>query len=173
MLDPLSVSGRQRTEIFSLSDLVKDALEAHEAQFARQGIELKLSLPERSLRVRAVKGMVIQILENLISNSIYWLSMRSEREPSFKPSIGISVHSGPPSIYFEDNGRGIAPENHDEVFKPFFSLKEKSKRRGFGLFIAREAAEYHGGTLTLDEEVNTETGRLHRFILELPDTVAT
>ncbi|MBY3279682.1 sensor histidine kinase [Rhizobium laguerreae] len=173
VLDPLSVSGRQRTEIFSLSDLVKDALEAHEAQFARQGIELKLSLPERSLRVRAVKGMVIQILENLISNSIYWLSMRSEREPSFKPSISISVHSGPPSIYFEDNGRGIAPENRDEVFKPFFSLKEKSKQRGLGLFIAREAAEYHGGTLTLDEEVNTETGRLHQFILELPDTVAT
>ncbi|MBY5841267.1 sensor histidine kinase [Rhizobium leguminosarum] len=171
VLDPLSISGRQRTEIFSLNDLVKDTLEAHETQFLRQNIELKLSLPEKPLRVRAVKGMVIQILENLISNSVYWMSMRAEREPSFKQRISISVHSGPPSIYFEDNGRGIAPENREEVFKPFFSLKEKSKRRGLGLFIAREAAEYHNGKLILDEESNPETGRLHRFILELPDSV--
>lgn len=172
VLDPLSVSGRQRTEVFNLNDLVRDTLEAHDVQFARQNIALQLSVPETPLRIRAVKGMVIQILENLISNSVYWLSMRSEREPSFKPNISISVHNGPPSIYFEDNGRGIAPENRDEVFKPFFSLKEKSKRRGLGLFIAREAAEYHGGALTLDEDLNPDTGRLHRFILELPGTMA-
>jgi len=171
VLDPLSISGRQRTEVFSLNDLVRDTLEAHDAQFQRQSICLKLSLPDRPLRVRAVKGMVIQILENLISNSAYWLSLRAEREKSFKPEIRIEVHSGPPSIIYEDNGRGIAAENRENVFKPFFSLKEKSKRRGLGLFIAREAAQYHEGTLTLEDVINPETGRLHRFILELPDKV--
>ena len=115
--------------------------------------------------------MVVQILENLISNSIYWLDLRAERESSFQPSISIELDTNPPSLIFEDNGRGIAPDNRETVFKPFFSLKEKSKRRGLGLFIAREAAEHHGGTLTLDETVNPETGRLHRFLLELPNTV--
>lgn len=171
VLDPLSISGRQRAEIFSLDELVKDTLEAHEAQFQRQGVAVKVSLPDRPLRVRAVKGMAIQILENLISNSVYWLALRAEREKSFKPEICIEVHSGPPSIIYEDNGRGIAPDNRENVFKPFFSLKEKSKRRGLGLFIAREAAQYHGGTLALDETVSADTGRLHRFILELPDKV--
>ncbi|ESY94894.1 sensor histidine kinase [Mesorhizobium sp. LNHC229A00] len=171
VLDPLSISGRQRAEVFSLNDSVRDTLEAHDAQFERQGITLNLSLPERSIRVRAVKGMAIQILENLISNSVYWLALRAEREKSFKPEISIAVHSGPPSIVYEDNGRGIAPDNRENVFKPFFSLKEKSKRRGLGLFIAREAAQYHGGTLVLDDAINPETGRLHRFILELPDKV--
>lgn len=171
VLDPLSISGRQRAEVFSLNDLVKDTLEAHEAQFQRQGITVKVSFPDRPLRVRAVKGMAIQILENLISNSAYWLALRAEREKSFKPEISIEVHSGPPSIVYEDNGRGIAPDNRENVFKPFFSLKEKSKRRGLGLFIAREAAQYHGGTLSLDEAINPDTGRLHRFILELPDKV--
>jgi hypothetical protein len=79
VLDPLSISGRQRTELFSLSDLISDTVEAHDAQFKRQGIDIEVSLPDRPLRVRAVKGMVIQILENLISNSIYWLALRSER----------------------------------------------------------------------------------------------
>ena len=112
--------------------------------------------------------MIVQVVENLISNSKYWMQLRREREPSLKPTIRIAVHDGPPTIIYEDNGRAIAPENREQIFKPFFSLKEKSKRRGLGLFIARECAQYSGGTLTLDENRSNETGRLHRFTLELP-----
>ena len=75
------------------------------------------------------------------------------------------------TITYEDNGRGIAKENREKVFRAFFSLKEKTKRRGLGLYIGRDCAEYHGGTLTLDDHTNQETGRLHRFVLELPNEV--
>jgi signal transduction histidine kinase len=112
--------------------------------------------------------MVVQILENLISNSIYWMDLRAERDPRYRPGIRITLESGPPTITFEDNGRGIAPDNAHKVFKPFFSLKDTKRRRGLGLFIAREAASYHGGNLTLSDHLDPETRRLHRFILELP-----
>lgn len=167
VLDPLSVSGRQRREVFSLDDLIKETIEAHQAQFERHKIEPVVNL--RPLRVRAVKGMVVQILENLISNSIYWLDMKRERQQSFRPRIEITLESGPPTIMYEDNGRGIAPENAEKVFRPFFSLKDVTRRRGLGLFIAREAANYHGGSLRLDERKDPETNRLHRFVLELPE----
>jgi signal transduction histidine kinase len=110
----------------------------------------------------------VQILENLISTSIYWLDIRAERERRFQPEITLTLDSGPPTITFEDNGRGIAPNNRERIFKAFFSLKETKRRRGLGLFIAREAAQHHGGTLILDDAVNPETRRLHRFIFELP-----
>jgi len=168
VLDPLSVSGRQRAEVFALDEAIRDAIEAHHSQFLRHKITPVLDLPSRPLRLRAVKGMIVQIIENLISNSVYWLDMRAEREPSFKPEIRISLTSGPPIMTFEDNGRGIAPENREQVFKMFFSLKDTRRRRGLGLYIAREAAQHNDGTLTLDDERNPETGRLHRFILELP-----
>jgi signal transduction histidine kinase len=168
VLDPLSVSGRQRAEVFSLDELIQDTIEAHEAQFSRHKIALAFERPSRPVRVRAVKGMIVQILENLISNSVYWLDIRAEREPSFKRRITIGLENDPPTILFEDNGRGIALENRDKVFKAFFSLKDSRRRRGLGLFIAQDAAHHHGGSLTLDEVVNPETGRLHRFILELP-----
>lgn len=170
ILDPLSIAGRQRTEVFSLDDLIRETVEAHEAQFDRHKIKLRLDLPRKPVRIRAVKGMVVQIIENLISNSKYWLNMRTARERGFVPTISIAVHSGPPSIVFEDNGRGVAPENRDKVFRAFFSLKEKSKRRGLGLFIARECAEFNGGVLVLDKLVDPNTGRLHRFTLELPES---
>ena len=171
VLDPLSVSGRQRKEVFDLGELIKDILSGHDLQFQRHRVTLKIQIPDRPVRVRVVKGMIIQILENLLSNSLYWLELRKRNEPGFKPSIRITLEADPLVIKYEDNGRGIAPENQEKVFRAFFSLKEKSKRRGLGLFIARDCAEYHDGTLALDDHINSQTGRLHRFILEFPDEV--
>lgn len=173
VLDPLSVTGRQRTEVFNLDDLIRETMGPRELQFQRHGIHLQLDLPGNSVQVRAVKGMVVQILENLLSNSKYWLQMRTLKDSrSFMPTIRIALHTRPPTIIYEDNGRGIAPENREKIFRAFFSLKEKSKRRGLGLFIARECAEFNGGSLALDDHLDPETGRLHRFILELPESVA-
>lgn len=170
VLDSLSVAGRQHDEVFALDDLVRDTLAAHEGQFRRHGIRLVVEFPQKPIRVRAVKGMVVQILENLLSNSKYWLAIRGGREKGFRPTITVTVHGNPPSIVYEDNGPGIAPENRDRVFRAFFSLKEKTKRRGLGLFIARECAEFGGGSLTLDEQGDADSGRLHRFTLELPES---
>lgn len=169
VLDQLSVSGRQRSEVFDLGELVEDLKEGHTAQFKRHGIILNIVKPPEPLRVRLVKGMVIQILENLLSNSIYWMQIRSARESRFIPTISVRIETNPPSIYFSDNGRGIAMDHQERIFRPFWSLKEKSKRRGLGLFIARENATYLGGQLNLSEKTDPRTGRLHEFILELPD----
>ena len=171
VLDPLSVSGRQRQETFDVGTLIKDILSGHEFQFERHDIRLKVDLPDNAIRIRAVKGMIVQIIENLLSNSLYWLDLRKQHEPDFQPRIAITMEGDPLSITYEDNGRGIAQENRESVFRAFFSLKEKSKRRGLGLYIARDCAGYHGGGLTLDNHVNRHTGRLHRFVLQLPDEV--
>lgn len=171
VLDTLSVSGRQRSEIFDLGELLNDLKEGHASQFERHNITLKLKLPKQPMRIRAVKGMVVQILENLVSNSIYWTDMKATREKRFNPEIRIEVSMTPPTVYFSDNGKGVSPEHREKVFRPFWSLKEKSKRRGLGLFIARENAQFMGGTLVLSEEEDSDTERLHTFILELPQGV--
>ena len=170
MLDPLSVSGRQRVETFDLDELIRETIEGTPLPVRAAENRGQARLAGKPVRVRSVKGMVVQVLENLISNSKYWLEMRSTREKAFYPVITIAAHANPPTIIYEDNGTGIAPENRDKVFQPFFSLKEKSKRRGLGLFIARECAEYNDGTLNLDDRKDPLTGRLHRFTFELPAT---
>jgi signal transduction histidine kinase len=170
VLDPLSVSGRQRRETFDLVELLDDVLSGHKAQFERHNITVKVKGGGRRLRVRAVKGLLVQIVENLIANSVYWLDLRSEQDHTFHPAITVTLETEPLRVLYEDNGHGIAKENKEKVFRAFFSLKEKSKRRGLGLFIARECAEYHDGTLALDEHAS-KSGRLNRFVLELPDEV--
>lgn len=172
VLDPLSVSGRQTAETFDLQSLIEETLDAHEAQFGRHRIKPTFKHLDGPVRVKVVKGMVVQILENLISNSKYWMEMRASKERNYTPRITITLSDRPPTIVYEDNGTGIAPENRERIFRSFVSFKEKSKRRGLGLFIARSCAEHIGGTLTLDDHVSKETGRLHRFTLELPESSA-
>lgn len=115
--------------------------------------------------------MLVQIFENLISNSIYWMEIKSKRESGYQPRIEIVIEADPPTVHFTDNGSGIALENAEKVFRPFWSLKEKNKRRGIGLFIARECAEHHQGTLALDQSRITKNNRLNTFVLELPESV--
>ncbi|WP_419589522.1 sensor histidine kinase [Thiolapillus sp.] len=163
ILDPLSVTGRQRKERFNLDELLNEMLEAHEAQFERHQVKLNILPADRPVQVSAVKGMVVQVLENLISNSLYWLDVEKQRKMSFKPELTISVEDNPPRIRFSDNGPGISEQYKDRVFDLFFSLKDKSRRRGLGLFIAREAAEHNGGALMLDPDAVNDEGRFSTF----------
>jgi len=170
VLDEASVPGRQRAETFDLLQLVDDLKEGHAAQFERHNIELRIKAPKGPLRVKLVKGMVVQILENLLSNSVYWMKIRAAREKSYHPTIDIRIDADPLTIRFSDNGSGIAPDHQERVFRAYWSLKEKSKRRGLGLYIAKSNAEDLKGSLTLSEKADKQTGRLHEFVLELPDS---
>ena len=163
ILDPLSVTGRQRKERFDLDELVQDILSAHESQFERHKVSIDPHFPEKAVSVQAVKGMVVQVIENLISNSIHWMDVERQHKISYKPVLSISVEDNPPRVRVADNGPGISREYRERVFDLFFSLKDKNRRRGLGLFIAREAAEHNGGSLTLDTVLENSEGRYFTF----------
>lgn len=163
ILDPLSVSGRQAPENFSLTQLVSDTLEDHESQFERHGITVSFKKPKERFAIKTVKGYVVQIFENLISNSVYWLSLERDKSPLFEPQISVELLDSPTRIIFSDNGPGIDPEHKDHIFDMFFSLKESKKRRGLGLYIARANASAAGGSLQLQDEPENDFGRLNTF----------
>ena len=119
-------------------------------------------MPKSAVQVYAVKGMVVQVLENLIANSVYWLDLEGRKRSKFQARISIGLERTT-LISFEDNGPGISPQYAERIFELFFSLKEKSKRRGMGLYIARECAQYNGGSLVLDSESN-DRGKFFRFL---------
>jgi signal transduction histidine kinase len=67
-------------------------------------------------------------------------------------------------IKIEDNGQGIRPEYQPRIFEMFFRASENEKGSGLGLYIAKEAAEKMGGTVTVDSEY----GKGSIFTLEIP-----
>lgn len=170
VLDPLSVSARQHRETFDLVRLVKDTFDGRARQFERHGI--RPDVKGGSFLVTGVKGMYVQIIENLTSNSVFWLKKRTAEEPGFEPQIKVVIGSKKNRLTYSDNGPGISEELKEDVFKPFFSTKDRRRRQGLGLYIARECAHYNDAELYLSDEHTEHDTRLNTFILELPETNA-
>ncbi|ESZ86688.1 MAG: hypothetical protein Q27BB25_12895 [Blastomonas sp. CACIA14H2] len=149
-LDPLSTSRRQTKETFTVEDLVQQVVDARDAQAKRHNVAVTISSASKQpWRIKAVRGMLIQILENLLSNSFYWLKQQAVVEPDLRPRIHIEIDQAANSIQISDNGPGIEVAEAEEIFKPFVTAKPPGEGNGLGLYIARELAEYHDWTLQL------------------------
>lgn len=149
-LDPLSTSRRQTKESFTVEDLVQQVVDARDAQARRHKVAVTVTSPSKQpWRIKAVRGMLIQILENLLSNSFYWLKQEAVVNRDLKPRILIEIDQTAGTIEVSDNGPGIEPAEAEEIFKPFVTAKPPGEGNGLGLYIARELAEYHDWTLNL------------------------
>ena len=164
--DELTGEKRQSKSTFDIADVVRDVLESHGNEFARHRIELEAETP--SWRVKANRGMVIQIVENLLANSVYWLKQQAKYQTGFKPRIWVRIDPAEKAITLEDNGPGVAPERRELIFQPFITSKPAAQGRGLGLYISRELAQHHDWQLYLDADVGRQReGRLSRFVLDM------
>lgn len=67
-------------------------------------------------------------------------------------------------VELRDTGVGIAPENMQRIFEPFFSTKENGDGTGLGLSISYRIVQNHGGRL----ETESVVGRGTIFRIYLP-----
>lgn len=147
VIDELSIPGRQRKAIYDIPDLIRLIVEFYSAKFARHGIEFKMTVSSgRSFSKRVEKGQILQIFDNLISNSSYWLARRLDR--SSGPKIIVNADSESGVISFYDNGPGIPEAIGEKVFSPFYTTKPKGGR-GLGLYIARRLSSENDIELSL------------------------
>ncbi len=92
------------------------------------------------LRLRADADQLQQALINLVRNAV-------EATPEGGAPVELRAIRGKAAVVFEveDSGPGVA--NIDNLFVPFFTTKPGGS--GIGLVLARQVAEGHGGTLSL------------------------
>jgi signal transduction histidine kinase len=67
-------------------------------------------------------------------------------------------------IRIRDTGMGMDPEVSRKIFDPFFTTKDEGKGSGLGLFVAKEIAEEHEGSIS----VKSVEGEGTTFIIKLP-----
>jgi signal transduction histidine kinase len=170
-LDPATTSGRNRKERFDIALLAQQTIDGHQAEFKRHGIIAPevLVLPRaKPVEVSMVKGMVVQVLENLLSNSVYWLKQEQRVRRNFIPRIEIVVDTDLHELRVTDNGPGISSADTEHIFKPFFTRKPPGEGKGLGLYISREIAHYHKAELFLSEEHHGHSKNRNTFVLAFP-----
>lgn len=171
ILDPVSTPGRQRKEETEITEVLQTLLDAHEQQFERHQISasLKIVKSNSAFTSNVIVGQMYQIFENLLANSVYWLTNhrslhRDEDADSFIAKIEIVADSSLRKITFRDSGPGIEWADREKIFEPFFSKKPAG--RGIGLYIVKSLCKENGITLTLLNR--NEDGNIPGFEFTMP-----
>jgi len=99
---------------------------------------------------------VLQIISNLLRNAFRWTP------DGGRIDVELTASNGTVSVAVGDTGPGIAPEERERIFRPFWSRDDGGT--GLGLAIAHELAGALGGRI----ELETAPGRGSRFELVLP-----
>jgi signal transduction histidine kinase len=114
--------------------------------------------------VWANKNKLIQVLVNLLQNSLD--AMKGKNFVDEKPTIRIEgrVENGSSVLRVRDNGTGIDSQHLDKIFDPFYTTKDVGEGMGLGLSICYRIVQECDGRI----EVKTEAGKFCEFILEFP-----
>jgi PAS domain S-box-containing protein len=128
----------------SLAEIVLHAVTIYEPRCLAAGIEVR-KLFESSRAVVLRRGEMMQVISNLIANSIYAMPGGGVLSVSVKDAVGSADGI---VLTVQDDGVGIAAEHLPKVFDAFFSTRS-TVGTGIGLFVAKQFVEGHGGKVEI------------------------
>lgn len=119
---------------------VEDLVQALGRIYAEKNIRAELDIAP-DIAVKCDPQDLTEMLGNLLDNA--WKSGASRIQ------VGARVEGKFTHIHIDDDGPGLTREAIDQALVPGQRLDERAEGHGFGLPIARELAELHGGALGL------------------------
>jgi signal transduction histidine kinase len=156
---------RDKRDQLDVLECVRKTVEYFSSRLSNNAVEIvALTVGKGNFRVRINQGKLIQVLDNLLLNSEYWVLQELKRNAMQKGLLTLEVDS--PRIRIFDNGQGIDPSVEFTLFEPFVTTKDAGRGRGLGLFIAQQLLEPEGCTVDLLPERNA-FGRRYKFEINL------
>jgi signal transduction histidine kinase len=162
VLDLAKLDARRFTvlrEEVDMGRLLDQAYAAFGEEARRRSIDYRYLTNERPV-ITTDGDRVLQIISNLLANAFRWTPDGGMIE------LALDSENGTVSVAVADSGPGINREEHERIFRPFWSLDGGGT--GLGLTIARELAVALGGRI----ELASASGEGSRFALVLPTTPA-
>jgi PAS domain S-box-containing protein len=126
-----------------LPTLIESVLTLYSNKLQIKQIQIQLAL-EDCPTITGLAGELQQLVSNIISNAIDAVPIKGTLKIDASPvrlADGALIR-----LNIEDDGPGIAPENLKRIFDPFFTTK-KDVGTGLGLWVCKEIAERHGGSV--------------------------
>ena len=170
MVDEFSAFARMPQPVIKPEDIGRVAREALVLQRnARPQIKWTTDIPERGPIAACDRRLLGQALTNLLQNAADSIAMRPQDvlEPG---DISVAVHTVGTQvrIIVTDNGVGLPPQDRARLTEPY--VTHKPKGTGLGLAIVKKIMEDHGGSVTLDDRIDTDaatTGAVATLTLPL------
>jgi signal transduction histidine kinase len=141
-------SGRTLLDIDRISphQLAQDSLEPFQVEARDKGVGLANSVPGDVPEVLGDAKRLQHVLSNLLSNALRFTG------PGGTVSVGAEAETGMVRFAVTDTGAGIAADDVNRIFEPFYRVPGQGKPTGIGLGLAivKEIIKTHGGSVGAD-----------------------
>ncbi len=147
----------------ALRTLVAQVVEEFRGQADQKGVALIMEGFDRVPSLRVDRRKMHGVFANLLENALQHTESGGCVRLAFAGN-GTVKGNGAAEVEIEvaDTGAGIAAENLDKVFEPFFTTRATGI--GLGLAIVRKTIHDHGGTIGVRSIINQGT----TFVIALP-----
>jgi PAS domain S-box-containing protein len=155
--------GALQRELVDLNELIREMIVLLRSEANRYSVSIRTELAEDLPKVMADRVQLQQVFMNLMLNGI-----DAMKETTAGGELTIKSEAGDAQLLISvsDTGVGLPLKQAEQIFKAFFTTKDKGT--GMGLPISRSIIESHGGRLW----VTDNSGRGATFQFTLPRTVA-
>jgi two-component system, NtrC family, C4-dicarboxylate transport sensor histidine kinase DctB len=154
---------RQKTDVrgrVNMRDLTARAVGLRTFAIGRARLTIVYSPPTVGVvEVHGFANLLLQAVLNLIVNAEQALA--GQQDGTIR--LELELPAGSVVVRVSDNGPGVDPAVAEHMFEPFATTRSREESSGLGLCVAREIAEQHGGTLTLESATPGAS-----FVLRLP-----
>jgi signal transduction histidine kinase len=157
-----------QVERAAMNEVIKDSITLAETKMRRGAVSINTVIESDVPELLADPHQLRQLFSNLLANAFEALGgeghvdIRACLLPGEEDSVGVDPQ--PPQVVVEvrDSGPGIAPEDMERIFSPFFSTKPQGT--GLGLAIVRNVVDAHDGRI----DATSAPGRGTTFKVTLP-----
>ena len=148
-----------RTIVFK--NLMAEIKDMFEPQVLEKGLRFEYDIPDSILKIYSDDNRIKQIVKNLLSNALKFVSNGSIR--LLVKDLGDDLQ-----IIVSDDGIGIEQSKLEHIFDRFKQADGSTTRKyggtGLGLAICKELSNLLGGDISVESKVNVGT----TFIVTLP-----
>jgi signal transduction histidine kinase len=99
---------------------------------------------EPGARVAGYRDRLKEVWVNLMNNALQAMDY------SGRLGVAVAREGAEVVVSFSDTGPGIAEENRNKIFRPFFTTKAPGEGTGLGLDICKRIVERHGGSISFE-----------------------
>ncbi len=136
-------------EAIHLERIIAQAIHHGAARAHAKGIRIVPRIPPGLPLAYADPARMGDVFKELLENAIKFSPPATQIELVAEDTGGLMLH-----VYVQDQGIGIAPDQHEKIFRRFYQVERGTTRRfggnGLGLTIVRQVIEGHRGRIWVE-----------------------
>lgn len=156
-LDPMQRATRETKQRVDMGPFIEELFQFRTEKYGRHEIDVKVAVRD-DFAISMNRGRLLQVFDNILRNSEYWLQQSKTENPVIRVSIAAPV------VTIWDNGPGIKPAVEETLFEPFVTDKPRGYGSGLGLFIVSQLLKKEGCDVRLFNR--NDHDRRYRFAID-------